>query len=218
MRGQGHPRILLIEFVVLAAAVLLVPLVIDNAYLLNKVDRYLIFAILSVALSLSWGYTGILNLGQAVSFGLGAYCMAMSLTLGAVPANSGTHGIPQFMVYNNLTSLPWFWVPFHSYTFGIFAAVAVPVVFSLFVGWFVFRARVTGVYVAIITLAMIVVINLLIIDQQHYTNGSNGLTTLAPLTVLGADFDPYSLATYYLVAASLIVALLIGLFVIRSKT
>ncbi len=63
-------------------------------------------------------------------------------------------------------SLPWFWEPFHSYAFAIFAGVAVPVVVAFLIGWFVFRARVNGVYVAIITLAMLVVINLLIIDQQ----------------------------------------------------
>lgn len=218
MRGQGQPRILIIEFVVLAAAVLLLPLVINDPYLLNKMARYLVFAIFSVALSLSWGYTGILNLGQAVSFGIGSYCMAMTLTLANVPANSATHGLPQFMVYNNLKTLPWFWVPFHSYAFGVFAAIAVPVVLSLLIGWFVFRARVTGVYVAIITLAMLVVINLLVIDQQPYTNGLNGLTSLAEFVVLGVTFDPYSLPTYYLVALSLIAAILIGLFVIRSKT
>ncbi|MGH7040852.1 MAG: urea ABC transporter permease subunit UrtC [Acetobacteraceae bacterium] len=211
MRGKGQPRILLIEFLVLSAAVLLLPLVINDAYLLNKVDRYLIFAILSVSLSLSWGYAGILNLGQAASFGLGSYCMAMALKLAASP------GLPDFMQWNNVKALPWFWLPFHSVTFAIFAGIALPVAVSFLVGWFVFRARVTGVYVAIITLAMLVVINLLIIGQQHYTGGFNGLTNLAEFVVLGVTFDPYSLATYYLVAVSLIAALLIGLFVIRSK-
>ncbi|MGH7225755.1 MAG: ABC transporter permease subunit, partial [Gemmataceae bacterium] len=121
-------------------------------------------------------------------------------------------------VYNNVTSLPWFWMPFHSVGFAIFAGVAVPVMLSFLLGWFVFRARVTGVYVAIITLAMLVVINLLVIDQQHYTNGFNGLTDLAPLELFGVTFDPYSLSTYYLVAISLIAALLLGLWIIRSKT
>lgn len=218
MRGAGQPRILLIEFFVFSVAVLAVPLVIGDPYLLNKVARYLVFAILTVALSLSWGYTGILNLGQAVSFGLGSYCMAMTLTLAAVPASAGPGALPQFMVNNNDKVLPWFWVPFHSLAFGIFAGIAVPVVLSFLIGWFVFRARVTGVFIAIITLALLVVVNLLIVDQQHYTNGFNGLTGLAPFVLFGVTFDPYSLPTYYLVALSLIGALLLGLFVIRSKT
>ena len=46
-------------------ALLLIPAFIDDAFLLNKLARYLIFGMLAVALSLSWGYAGILNLGQA---------------------------------------------------------------------------------------------------------------------------------------------------------
>lgn len=203
---------------VFAVAILAVPMLVGDAYLLNKLSRYLIFAILAVALALSWGYTGILNLGQALSFGLGSYCMAMTLKLRTVPIQTGASGLPDFMVWNNVKTLPWFWVPFHSTVFGIAAGVLVPAVLALLLGLFIFRARVTGVYAAIITLALLVVINLLIIDQQRFTGGFNGLTDLTDLTVLGIDFDPYSAATYYLAALSLLVTLAIGLAVVRSKT
>ena len=208
----------ILGYVLFAVCVLAVPFVINDPYLLNKFSRYLIFAMLAAALSLSWGYTGILNLGQAVSFGLGSYCMAMALKLRTIPIQTGKSGLPDFMVWNNVKSLPWFWEPFHSMGFAIAAGVAVPVIVALLLGWFVFRARVAGVYVSIITLAMLVVINLLIIDQQRFTGGFNGLTDLADLTLFGVDFDPYSAATYYLVAASLIASLLLGLAVIRTKT
>ena len=66
-------------------AIILVPSFVDNAFILNKYARYLVLGILAMALSLSWGYTGILNLGQAVSFGLGSYAMAMSLKLRTIP-------------------------------------------------------------------------------------------------------------------------------------
>ena len=102
------------------------------------------------------------------------------------------------MVWNNVDLLPWFWRPFHSYAFAIFAGVAVPVLVAFLIAWFVFRARVNGVYVAIITLAMLVVINLLIIDQQKYTGGFNGITDLTTLNLFGIDFDAYSAALYYL--------------------
>ena len=42
----------------------------------------------------------------------------------------------------------------------------------------------TGVYVAIITLATLVVVNLLIIDQQRFTGGFNGITDLGPAGAL----------------------------------
>ena len=207
----------ILGYVLFAAGILAVPLVVNDPYLLNKFSRYLIFAILAAALSLSWGYTGILNLGQAVSFGLGSYCMAMTLKLRTIPIQTGSSGLPDFMVWNNVKSLPWFWEPFHSIGFAIAAGIVAPVLLALLLGWFVFRARVAGVYVSIITLAMLVVVNLLIIDQQRFTGGFNGLTDLADLTVFGLDFDPYSAATYYLIATSLIVTLLIGLAIIQSK-
>lgn len=211
---RGH----IIGYAAFALAILAVPLFIDDPYLLNKLARYLIFGILAAALALSWGYTGILNLGQAVSFGLGSYCMAMTLKLHTIPIQTGAAGLPDFMAWNNVKTLPWFWEPFHSTTFAIVAGVTVPVVVALLLGWFVFRARVTGVYVAIITLAMLVVINLVIVDQQRFTGGFNGLTDLADLKLFGIDFDPYSSATYYLIALSLLVTLMIGEFIIRSKT
>lgn len=217
MRRTLLNRAWILGYVLFAVGVLAVPLVIDDPYLLNKLSRYLIFAMLAAALALSWGYTGILNLGQAVSFGLGSYCMAMALKLHTVPIQTGVSGLPDFMVWNNVKSLPWFWEPFHSTGFAIAAGILVPVALALLLGWFVFRARVAGVYVAIITLAMLVVINLVIVDQQRFTGGFNGLTDLADLTLFGVDFDPYSAATYYLIAASLIVALVIGQAVIRSK-
>jgi urea transport system permease protein len=208
----------LLGYGVFCAAILVVPLFIDNGYLLNKFARYLVFGILSLALSLSWGYAGILNLGQAVSFGLGSYCMAMALKLRTIPIQTGAGGLPDFMVWNNVHALPWFWVPFHSYAFAITAGMAVPAVVAFLIGWFVFRARVSGVYVAIITLAMLVVINLVIIDQQPYTGGFNGITDLTTLTLFGIDFDAYSTATYYLAAIALTLCLFLGLAFVNSKT
>jgi urea transport system permease protein len=218
MNGNHHKSLRLAGYALFCILILIVPLFTDNAYLLNKFARYIVFGILSLALSLSWGYAGILNLGQAVSFGLGSYCMAMALKLRTIPIQTGAAGLPDFMVWNNVDKLPWFWEPFHSYTFAIFAGVAVPVIVAYLIGWFVFRARVNGVYVAIITLAMLVVINLLIIDQQKYTGGFNGITDLTTFNLFGIDFDAYSSALYYLAAISLAAFLFLGLTLISSKT
>ncbi|HEY1940746.1 MAG TPA: urea ABC transporter permease subunit UrtC [Roseiarcus sp.] len=208
----------LAAYAIFCIAILSVPLFVSDAYLLNKFARYIIFGILSLALSLSWGYTGILNLGQAASFGLGSYCMAMALKLRTIPIQTGASGLPDFMVWNNVEKLPWFWEPFHSYTFAVFAGVAVPVALAYLIAWFVFRARVNGVYVAIITLAMLVVINLIIIDQQRFTGGFNGITDLTTLSVFGVDFDAYSPALYYLAAVTLTACLFLGLALMNSKT
>ena len=216
MSGRSALQISL--YAAVCITLLLVPLVLDDAFLLNKYSRYLVFGMLAVALSLSWGYAGILNLGQATTFGIGSYCMAMFLKLRTVPVHTGSDGLPDFMVWNNVTELPWFWVPFHSMTFGLAAGILVPMGFAALLGWFMFRGRVTGVYAAIITLAAMVVVNLVIIDQQRFTGGFNGITDLAQFEVAGFAFDAYSSSTYYLVAICLTATLFLSLAITRSKT
>lgn len=220
-QGRGSARDVRVQLAVYAAACLamfLLPSFIDDDFLLNKLSRYLVLGILAMALSLSWGYAGILNLGQAMSFGLGSYCMAMALKLRTVPVHTGSEGLPDFMVWNNITELPWFWEPFYSMPFALFAGIGVPLALAALLGWFMFRGRVTGVYVAIITLAALVVVDLLIIDQQRFTGGFNGITDLAQLDLFGIEFDAYSSTTYYLVAGCLTASLFLAFAVTRSKT
>jgi urea transport system permease protein len=198
-------------------AILLLPSLVQDDFLLNRFARYLVLAMVSMALALSWGYAGILNLGQAMSFGLGSYCMAMALKLRTIPVHTGSEGLPDFMVWNNVEALPWFWQPFYSMPFAIAAGIFIPVIVSAILAWFMFRGRVTGVYVAIITLATLVVVNLVIIDQQWATGGFNGITDLAQLELFGITFDAYSATTYYLIAICLTVCLFLALAVTKSK-
>lgn len=210
-------RLQLAVYATVCLALLLVPLAIDDDFLLNRIARYLVLGMVAMALALSWGYAGILNLGQALSFGLGSYCMAMGLKLRTVPVHTGSEGLPDFMVWNNVETLPWLWVPFQSMAFALAAGILVPMLVAAALGWFMFRGRVTGVFVAIITLAALVVANLLIIDLQRYTGGLNGITDLAQLELFGFEFDAYSASTYYLVVACLTVSLFACLAVTRSK-
>lgn len=203
--------------IIVCAVVFVVPVVFNNDYLLNKIARYLVLGILAMSLSLSWGFAGILNLGQAVSFGLGSYALAMALKLKTVPIQTGSSGLPDFMAWNNVERLPWFWVPFESLSFALVAGMVFPAAAAAALGWFMFRGRVTGVYVAIITLATMVVVNLVIIDQQRFTGGFNGLTDLAQLEMFGISFDAYGRSTYYLVAVCLTASMLIAFAFTRSK-
>ena len=70
-------------------------------------------AILAVGMDLLWGYAGILSLCQAVFFGLGGYAMGMYLML-EIGSEQSKYGeaIPDFMVWNQVKELPWFWKPF----------------------------------------------------------------------------------------------------------
>jgi urea transport system permease protein len=168
-----------------------------------------------------WGVGGILSLGQGVFFGLGGYCMAMFLKLEAsTPENTAiqsTPGIPDFMDWNQLTALPWWWEPFHSFAFTLFAIVAVPVFFAFVIGVAMFKRRVGGVYFAIITQAIAAIMTILIIGQQGFTGGVNGITDLR--TLHGWDIRPDSAKTtlYYVNGALLFVVLLIAQWVRRGK-
>src|ERR1700759_4829888 len=139
----------LIGFIVLAAVLFVIlPLTLD-VFRLNLVAKYLTYAFVALGLVLCWGYGGILSLGQGVFFGLGGYCMAMFLKLEASSVENtkiqSTPGIPDFMDWNQLTALPWFWVPFKSLTFTVFAVMAVPALLAFLIAWAMFKRRVGGV-------------------------------------------------------------------------
>ena len=195
---------------------LLAPLYLSfDGFELNTFARYLVLGMVAMAVALSWGYAGILNLGQGATFGLGAYIMAMHLKLKASESLPG--GMPDFMGWTNVPQLPWFWVPFHSLTFTLIAGLAIPALVAATIGSFMFRGRITGVFVAIITLAFLVAIQLVFVGYQMYTGGENGITGLAPLVLFGWTADNYSVSFYYFVAACLITALSLSLLVVRSK-
>ena len=197
---------------------LFVPLIFkDDPFYINKSSTYICLGLLAVSLSISWGYTGILNLGNAVFFGLGSYCMAMSLKLKTDAVHTGSGGLPDFMVWNNVEKLPWFWEPFHSLTFGILAGIFVPVLLAIILGFFIFRGRIAGVYVAIITLAVMLVVYLLIMDQQRFTGGFNGITDLFVLKMGSLEFDAYGSSAYYLITLVMTVVLFLGLLVTKSR-
>lgn len=176
-------------FLFLAVLLLVVlPLTLD-IFRLNLVGKYLTYAFVALGLVMLWGKAGVLSLGQGVFFGLGGYCMAMFLKLEASDPIStkiqSTPGIPDFMDWNQLTSLPAFWIPFKSFPFTLFAIVAVPTLVAFIVGWAMFKRRVGGVYFAVLTQALALILSLGIDGNQGVTGGRNGITDLK--TLLGWD-------------------------------
>ena len=211
----------LIGILVLAAfLVVILPLCLD-VFRLNLVAKYLTYAFVALGLVICWGYGGILSLGQGVFFGLGGYCMAMFLKLEASsPENTkiqSTPGIPDFMDWNQITALPAFWLPFKSLPLTLIAVVAVPTLLAWIVSFAMFKRRVGGVYFAIITQAVALILTVLIIGQQGYTGGVNGMTDLK--TVLGWDTrtDHAKYVLYYLCVALLICSMLLCRWIQTSK-
>src|ERR1700720_4288300 len=149
---KSNRNLELVGFLLIAVVIMvLLPLLLDN-FRLNLVGKYLTYAFVAVGLVLCWGYTGILSLGQGVFFGLGGYCMAAFLKLEASSvANTkiqSTPGIPDFMDWNQITELPFVWVPFKSLPFTLMAIVAVPMLMAFILRAAMFKRRVGGVYFA----------------------------------------------------------------------
>ncbi len=198
----------------------ILPLGLD-IFRLNLVGKYLTYAFVALSLVLLWGNGGILSLGQGMFFGLGGYCMAMFLKLEASDPISTkiqtTPGIPDFMDWNQLTALPWFWEPFKSLPFTILAILIVPGIFAWIIGTAMFKRRVGGTYFAIITQAIALILSILIVGQQGYTGGVNGITDLK--TMLGWDIrtDSAKYILYYVNAILLFGCIFLSRYILTSK-
>ncbi|SEK02123.1 urea transport system permease protein [Variovorax sp. OK605] len=208
----------LLLLVLLLAVVL--PLSLD-IFRLNLVGKYLTYAFVAVGLVMVWGYGGVLSLGQGVFFGIGGYAMAMFLKLEASdPVTTkiqSTPGIPDFMDWNQITELPALWLPFKSLPLSLALVVLAPMALAWLVSFAMFKRRVGGVYFAIITQAVALICTVLIIGQQGYTGGVNGMTDLK--TMLGWDTrtDSAKYILYYVCVGLLVLSILLCRWVQTSK-
>ena len=208
--------------------ILSAPLLLDEFWL-NRIAKFLVFGMLGVAISLSWGYAGILNLGQGLFFGLGAYMSAMSMKLAAPTSlqQGSSTPVPDFMLWNAEPGAPtdlccinggsYLWIPFQSQWFGVVMSLVVPALVAASIGWVMFRNRVSGVFVSIIMLAMMLLVRLVVIDAQPLTNGFNGLTDLGNLTLGNVEFDPYSRFTYLVVAGALALVVILTRLLVETR-
>jgi urea transport system permease protein len=200
--------------------VVVLPLSLD-IFRLNLVGKYLTYAFVAIGLVMLWGYGGVLSLGQGVFFGLGGYAMAMFLKLEASDPEStkiqSTPGIPDFMDWNQLTELPAFWLPFKSFPFTLVAVIAVPMLLAWIVSFAMFKRRVGGVYFAIITQAVALILTVLIIGQQGYTGGVNGMTDLKTLMGWDTRTDSAKYILYFVCVGLLIGSILLCRWIQLSK-
>lgn len=208
----------LLLLVLLLAVVL--PLSLD-IFRLNLVGKYLTYAFVAVGLVMVWGYGGVLSLGQGVFFGIGGYAMAMFLKLEAsdpiTTKIQSTPGIPDFMDWNQITELPALWLPFKSLPLSLALVVLAPMALAWLVSFAMFKRRVGGVYFAIITQAVALICTVLIIGQQGYTGGVNGMTDLK--TMLGWDTrtDGAKYVLYYVCVGLLVASIVLCRWIQTSK-
>jgi urea transport system permease protein len=178
----------------------------------NVLGKLFTFAIIAIGLDLLWGYGGMLSLGQGVFFGLGAYSMAMYMKL---VASEGK--MPDFMVWSGLESMPWFWEPFQHAWFALPVALIGPGLLAFALGYMVFRSRVKGVYFAIITQALALIMSTLFIGQQPYTGGTNGITNFTELFGRRLLDDGTQHLLYSVTVVAMLVCYLMALAITRSR-
>ena len=179
-------------------------------YLVALFGKYACYAVLALSIDLIWGYCGILSLGHGAFFALGGYAMGMYLM-----RQIGTRGVyadpvlPDFMVFLNWKSLPWYWQGFDMFWFTVLMVVAVPGLLAFCFGWLAFRSRVTGVYLSIITQAMTYALLLGFFRNDFGFGGNNGLTDFKD--VLGFSLQAPGTRAGLFAASALMLALFVAL-------
>ena len=189
-----------------------------SAFGITLIGKYLCYGMLALAVDLIWGYCGILSLGHAAFFSLGGYAMGMYLMRQIGPR--GVYGdpiLPDFMVFLNYKSLPWFWYGFNHFPFALVMMFLVPALLAFVFGWFAFRSRVTGVYLSIITQALTYALMLGFFRNNFGFGGNNGLTDFKDILGFNVQAEGTRAALFALSCLALMIGFLICRAVVTSK-
>ena len=152
------------------------------SYLVFFTCVVLILGLLTLALNLQWGFTGLFNAGVAGFYAIGAYTHAI-LTAAPQPAYLGNLG--------------WPW------PVGVVAAMAAAALAGLVIGLVTIRLR--GDYLAIATFGVAVSIQLVTLNWERLTGGSQGLARIA--RPLASRFDtPAAFNLWFLVLMVVVTA------------
>jgi len=189
-----------------------------STYWVALIGKFLTFALLALAIDLIWGYAGILSLGHGAFFGLGGYAMGMYLTRQI--GDRGVYGnpeLPDFMVFLSYESLPWFWWGFDMFWFAMAMVVLVPGLLALVFGWLAFRSRVSGVYFAIITQALVFALMLAFFRNEMGFGGNNGLTDFKDILGFSVQAGETRVGLFVASAVVLILAYVASRYIVTSR-
>ena len=160
-------------YVLLGAALLAAPLLDRNDSDYNLLADAGVFVLLALGLNIVVGFAGLLDLGYAAFFAIGAYTYGMLAS-------------PQFGLH-----LP-FWAL-------LFIAAALAALFGLILGAPTLRLH--GDYLAIVTLGFGEIVPQIFQNLTPYTGGPNGISALDFPTFFGRSFGQRALPYYYVVIA-----------------
>jgi ABC-type branched-subunit amino acid transport system permease subunit len=166
-------------YLLLGVALLCAPIFDRNDATFNVLADAGIFVILALGLNIVVGYAGLLDLGYAAFFAIGAYTYAMMAS-------------PQFNLH-----LP-FWLL-------LFLAAAFAALFGIILGAPTLRLR--GDYLAIVTLGFGEIVPQIFQNLTKYTGGPNGIGALDFPSFFGRSFGQNTIPYYYVVLGLIALAL-----------
>ncbi|RQO56004.1 urea ABC transporter permease subunit UrtC [Paucibacter sp. KBW04] len=180
-------------------------------YLVALVGKIMCYAICALAMDLIWGFAGILSLGHGLFFTLGGYVMGMYLM-----RQTGSE-LPEFMVFLDWKTLPWFWQLSDSFPATLALIVLVPGAVAGVFGYFAFRSRIKGVYFSIITQALTYAAMLLFFRNETGFGGNNGFTDFKRILGMAIATPAMRMTLFVLTGLALLGFYLLALWLTRSK-
>jgi branched-chain amino acid transport system permease protein len=158
-------------WVILLLVLLGVPVVDRNVSQVSAAADAGVFVLLALGLNIVVGYAGLLDLGYAAFFAIGAYVFGLTASA-------------QFNLHFNF----WVMLP---------VAAVVAAMFGATLGFPTLRLR--GDYIAIVTLGFGEIVPTIILNLPNITNGPNGLTAVDHPNLPGLSFGLNPVPYYYLI-------------------
>jgi branched-chain amino acid transport system permease protein len=163
---------------------------------LMQISSFAAMGLAVLGLAFVWGFLGVLSLGHAAFFGLGAYAYAIAVI------NLGES------------------------SYAVAAAIAVPALFSVLLGYFLFFGRVSDVYLGVITLCVTLVLynfTSATADPAYHIGdallgGFNGITAVPPLNVPGDAEAMLEVETMFRLCLILLALVYAGLVALRRSS
>lgn len=192
------------------------PLHVSN-YTVALLGKIMCYAIVALAIDLVWGYTGILSLGHGLFFALGGYAFGMYLMRQIGRDGSYHSDLPDFMVFLDWKSFPWYWQYTDHLWYVLILVVLVPGILAFVFGYFAFRSRIKGVYFSIITQALTYAAMLLFFRNETGFGGNNGFTDFKRLLDIPIATPQMRMVLFVVTGITLIGLLVVARAIVTSK-
>jgi branched-chain amino acid transport system permease protein len=187
----------LLTLVLLAAA--LYPLFDRNEGNIDALANAMSFAILALGLNIVVGFAGLLDLGYAAFFAIGAYAYGIFASYQVQPEWHAFWEPFQWLGLVERTQRPGLPDLVH-FTVSFWLMLPVSALIAAFFGvlFGVPTLRLKGDYLAIVTLGFGEIVPIVARNTPYLTNGSQGLNGVNPPTLFGYPFGVLSTPYYYL--------------------